>query len=49
MKEPIKDTSLRTHQKSDETFKREAVAEWQAYGIPFPHANDPGITMGLWF
>ena len=32
MIQPIKDTSGRTHKKFDETFKREAVANWLSSG-----------------
>jgi transposase-like protein len=32
MIKPIKDTSVRTHRKFDETFKREAVANWLSSG-----------------
>lgn len=32
MIKPIKDSSVRTHQKFDPTFKREAVANWLSSG-----------------
>jgi len=32
MIKPIKDTPVRTHRKFDETFKREAVANWLSSG-----------------
>lgn len=32
MIKPINDTSVRTHRKFDETFKREAVANWLSSG-----------------